>query len=83
MIFFFFLLQSHLFVLQMVHRPSVHSIMQGMLRKNLLPAESGVAKIKRNFSNSLSNNGMAADKDGVEQTSLKVSLVIEFKLTYI
>ena len=43
------LLQSHLFVLQLVHRPSVRSVLQGLYRKRLLPADHCIAKIKRNF----------------------------------
>lgn len=68
----FFYLQSHLFVLQLVHRPSVHSVLQGLLRKRLLTAEHCVTKIKRNFNNTLSNNGIPTEKDVVEQTSIKV-----------
>lgn len=67
---------SHLFVLQLVHRPSVRSVLQGLLRKRLLPAEHCITKIKRNFSsvaaNSAQLNGSA--EDGVEQTAIKVSL---------
>jgi len=33
----------------MVHRPSVRHVLQGLVRRNLLPAEFCVAKIKRNF----------------------------------
>jgi len=40
------MLQSHLFVLQLVHRPSVKSVLQGLLRKRLLPAEHCIAKSK-------------------------------------
>ncbi|XP_029158150.1 zinc finger MIZ domain-containing protein 1 isoform X4 [Nylanderia fulva] len=61
---------SHLFVLQLVHRPSVRSVLHGLLRKRLLPAEHCVSKIKRNFNNTL-NNGIQSDKDVVEQTALK------------
>uniref|UniRef100_A0A3B4B5N7 SP-RING-type domain-containing protein n=1 Tax=Periophthalmus magnuspinnatus TaxID=409849 RepID=A0A3B4B5N7_9GOBI len=56
---------SHLFVLQLVHRPSVRSVLQGLMKKRLLPAEHCVTKIKRNFS---------AGSDGVEQTAIRVSL---------
>ena len=42
----FRLLQSHLFVLHMVHRPSVRSVLQGLLRKRLLPAEHCITKSK-------------------------------------
>ena len=71
--------QSHLFVLQLVHRPSVRSVLQGLLRKRLLPLEHCITKIKRNFS------GLGAPGEGgapppptpdpsLEQTSQKVSL---------
>lgn len=40
----FTLLQSHLFVLQLVHRPSVRSVLQGLLKKRLLPAEHCITK---------------------------------------
>ncbi|XP_046360249.1 zinc finger MIZ domain-containing protein 1-like isoform X2 [Haliotis rufescens] len=64
---------SHLFVLQLVHRPSIRSVLQGLLRKRLLPAEHCITKIKRNFSHVPTNsNGM--NDDGVEQTAIKVSL---------
>lgn len=36
--------QSHLFVLQLVHRPSVRSVLQGLLKKRLLPAEHCITK---------------------------------------
>uniref|UniRef100_A0A671G873 Zinc finger MIZ-type containing 2 n=1 Tax=Rhinolophus ferrumequinum TaxID=59479 RepID=A0A671G873_RHIFE len=63
---------SHLFVLQLVHRPAVRSVLQGLLKKRLLPAEHCVTKIKRNFSSGTipGPNG----EDGVEQTAIKVSL---------
>jgi len=70
---------SHLFLLQLVHRPTVKSVLQGLLRKRLLPAEHCIGKIKRNFSNNgqLSANGQPNGldgSDGVEQTAIKVSL---------
>ncbi|XP_064631687.1 zinc finger MIZ domain-containing protein 1-like isoform X2 [Lineus longissimus] len=66
---------SHLFVLQLVHRPSVRSVLQGLLRKRLLPAEHCITKIKRNFSSGAANSGsMNGSDDGVEQTAIKVSL---------
>ena len=37
-------LQSHLFVLQLVHRPSVRSVLRGLLKKRLLPAEHCITK---------------------------------------
>lgn len=37
-------LQSHLFVMQLVHRPSVRSVLQGLMKKRLLPAEHCVTK---------------------------------------
>ncbi|XP_071952219.1 zinc finger MIZ domain-containing protein 1-like isoform X2 [Antedon mediterranea] len=63
---------SHLFVLQLVHRPTVRSVLQGLLRKRLLPAEHCITKIKRNFSNEASSNCL--EDTGVEQTAVKVSL---------
>uniref|UniRef100_A0A1A7ZAK7 Zinc finger, MIZ-type containing 1 n=1 Tax=Nothobranchius furzeri TaxID=105023 RepID=A0A1A7ZAK7_NOTFU len=67
---------SHLFVLQLVHRPSVRSVLQGLLKKRLLPAEHCITKIKRNFSSVVASAGNAAlnGEDGVEQTAIKVSL---------
>ncbi|XP_039301596.1 zinc finger MIZ domain-containing protein 1-like, partial [Nilaparvata lugens] len=73
---------SHLFVLQLVHRPSVRSVLQGLLRKRLLTADHCIAKIKRNFSNTSGGAGGGPpgappcpnDRDVIEQTALKVSL---------
>ncbi|XP_073684419.1 zinc finger MIZ domain-containing protein 1-like [Garra rufa] len=67
---------SHLFVLQLVHRPSVRSVLQGLLRKRLLAAEHCITKVKRNFSSvavSVAGAGLNAD-DGVEQTAIRISL---------
>lgn len=74
---------SHLFVLQLVHRPSVNHVLHTLLKRNLLSAEQAVAKIKRNFAvghtaspnHPLGGNGPGADKDSLETaTSTKVSL---------
>ncbi|CAL1271440.1 unnamed protein product [Larinioides sclopetarius] len=65
---------SHLFLLQLVHRPTVRSVLQGLLRKRLLPADHCVAKIKRNFSSAAASNNALSMEDGVEQTAIKVSL---------
>lgn len=67
---------SHLFVLQLVHRPSVRSVLQGLLRKRLLPADNCVMKIKRNFNSVAQSNGSinGTEGDGVEQTAIKISL---------
>ncbi|XP_036403384.1 zinc finger MIZ domain-containing protein 1a isoform X1 [Megalops cyprinoides] len=67
---------SHLFVLQLVHRPSVRSVLQGLLKKRLLPAEHCINKIKRNFSSVAVSSGKATlnREDSVEQTAIKVSL---------
>lgn len=67
---------SHLFVLQLVHRPTVKSILQGLLRKRLLPADACIAKIKRNFNSvgSVNNTSNDTHLDGIEQTAIKVSL---------
>lgn len=40
---------SHLFVLQMVHRPTIRHVLQGLKRRNFLQADHAIAKIKRNF----------------------------------
>lgn len=74
------LLQSHLFVLQLVHRPSVRSVLQGLLRKRLLTADHCIAKIKRNFSNTASSGLNCPDRDGVEQTALKVEHLFSLPL---
>lgn len=67
---------SHLFVLQLVHRPSVRSVLQGLLKKRLLPAEHCITKVKRNFSSVAASSGNTTmnGEDGVEQTAIKVSL---------
>lgn len=71
----YYFIQSHLFVLQLVHRPSVRSVLQGLLRKRLLAAENCINKIKKNFNSTISTNGIQSEKDVVEQTALKVMLV--------
>ena len=65
---------SHLFLLQLVHRPTVQSVIRGLLRRRLLPADACIAKIKRNFGTASSGFGAVAEADGVEQTAIKVSL---------
>ncbi|XP_034027269.1 zinc finger MIZ domain-containing protein 2-like isoform X3 [Thalassophryne amazonica] len=66
---------SHLFVLQLVHRPSVRSVLQGLIKKRLLAAEHCVTKIKRNFSSgSIPGTPGLNGEDGVEQTAIRVSL---------
>lgn len=69
---------SHFFLLQLVHRPTVQSVIRGLLRRRLLPAEACIAKIKRNFGASTGFNavtGAGSDaNDGVEQTAITVSL---------
>ncbi|KAM6986474.1 zinc finger MIZ domain-containing protein 2-like isoform 2-T2 [Aplochiton taeniatus] len=66
---------SHLFVLQLVHRPSVRSVLQGLVKKRLLPAEHCITKIKRNFSSgTIPGTPGLNGEDGVEQTAIKVSL---------
>ncbi|KAG5679122.1 hypothetical protein PVAND_008714 [Polypedilum vanderplanki] len=73
---------SHLFVLQLVHRPSVRHVLHTLLRRNLLPAEHAVAKIKRSFAQGHIQSPQSnvvnpiGDKDGVidQQQSLKVFL---------
>ncbi|RWS17762.1 zinc finger MIZ domain-containing protein 1-like protein [Dinothrombium tinctorium] len=66
---------SHLFLLHLVHRPTVKSVLQGLVRKRLLQAENCIAKIKRNFSNSITATPTPnSDDSGVEQMAIKVSL---------
>ena len=38
--------QSHMFVLHLVHRPTIKSVLQGLLRRRLFPAEQCVDKCK-------------------------------------
>ena len=73
--------QSHLFVLQLVHRPSVRHVLHTLLRRNLLPADHAVAKIKRSFAQGhiqspQPNPTGTVDKDNSmdQQQSLKVFL---------
>ena len=62
-------------MLQLVHRPSVRSVLQGLLRKRLLPLEHCITKIKRNFTNLPTEGGSNSNsEEGLEQTSQKVSL---------
>lgn len=62
-------------MLQLVHRPSVRSVLQGLLKKRLLPAEHCITKIKRNFSSgTIPGTPGPNGEDGVEQTAIKVSL---------
>lgn len=65
-----FVFQSHLFVLQLVHRPTIRHVLQSLLKRNLVPVEHCVAKIKRNFNSSQS---VTTDKESTDQASLKVS----------
>ncbi|XP_022250299.1 zinc finger MIZ domain-containing protein 1-like isoform X2 [Limulus polyphemus] len=65
---------SHLFLLHLVHRPTVRSVLQGLLRNRLLPAEHCISKIKRNFNSVAATNSAMNGEDGVEQTAMKVSL---------
>ena len=71
---------SHLFLLQLVHRPTVQSVIRGLLRRRLLPAEACIDKIKRYFgstpfnSQTPFNNNSLTEVEGVEQTALKLSL---------
>ena len=64
--------QSHLFVLQLVHRPTVRSVVQGLLRKRLLPLEHCVTKIKRGLS-SLESSGAGGEAGERTSPSQKVS----------
>lgn len=71
-------LQSHLFVLQLVHRPTIRHVVQSLLKRHLVPLEVCANKIKRNFSaGQQQHNPDLKDLPGgggLEQASLKVSL---------
>ena len=54
--YFLFLFQSHLFVLQLVHRPTVKSVLQGLLKKRLVPMEHCIAKVSILLYMRLQNN---------------------------
>ncbi|XP_017043596.1 zinc finger MIZ domain-containing protein 2 isoform X2 [Drosophila ficusphila] len=59
---------SHLFVLQLVHRPSVRQVLQTLHKRNLLPLEHSVQKIKRNLSQPEANPGAeGTPQQGVQQ----------------
>lgn len=66
-------LQSHLFVLQLVHRPTIRHVLQSLLRRSLVPVDLCVAKIKRNFNSSQTLTSENKDPT-VDQASLKVWL---------
>lgn len=75
-------MQSHLFVLQLVHRPTIRHVIQSLLRRHLVPLEVCATKIKRNFGASQQvavaqaaqqqQQSMTGEKESIEQTSLKV-----------
>lgn len=77
-------------MLQLVHRPTIRHVVQSLYRRNLVPVEHCVAKIKQNFSSShiasqvtLTGNtsnppsipGPGGEKENIDQTSLKVLLL--------
>lgn len=65
-------------------------MLQGLLRKRLLTADHCINKIKRNFTSGGGATGtgtgtICSDRDGVEQTALKVfhsSLLLEILLLF-
>lgn len=62
-------------MLQLVHRPSVRHVLHTLLRRNLLPAEHAVAKIKRFFASSgpIPPNPTGIEPDPLmDQQSVKV-----------
>ncbi|XP_030621891.1 zinc finger MIZ domain-containing protein 2-like [Chanos chanos] len=66
---------SHLFVLQLVHRPSLQSVLQGLMKGKLLPVDHCMTKIKMNFNiEAVSGAQGLSGEDGVKQTAVKVSL---------
>ena len=65
-------------MLQLVHRPTVRSVLQGLLRKRLLPMEHGVAKAKRivascNTATAKSDQDAGSKSGNKDQSSMKVS----------
>lgn len=76
---------SHLFVLQLVHRPSVNHVLHTLLKRNLLSAEQAVAKIKRNFATNpnqpLGGGGPGADKDSLEVATSSKFVQVSLKCT--
>lgn len=72
--FFQYLKQSHLFVLQLVHRPTIRHALQSLLRRCLVPVEMCVAKIKRNFNSSQSLTSENKETT-IDQASLKVCIM--------
>lgn len=83
-----FSLQSHLFVLQLVHRPSVRHVLQGLLRRNMLVREHCVAKIKRHFQQLMAsrqdqplnpNGGGLPGEDGTLNTAGPTTLNVSLK----
>lgn len=73
-----FFFQSHLFLLQLVHRPTVRQVLETTHTKNLLPVEHCVAKIKRHFTaghvTTPQNNLGQNNNESVDQTTIKVPL---------
>lgn len=73
---------SHLFTLQVVHRPPVKTVINDLLKKKSIDHNICIQRIKRHFSNhhrSQSINGNTTpitpdDCSSVEQTAVKVSL---------
>ncbi len=64
-------------MLHLVHRPTVRSVLQGLLRKRLLPMEHGVSKAKRIIGSC--NSAAAKEENGpggnlTDQSSMKASV---------
>lgn len=57
-------------MLQLVHRPTIRHVLQSLLRRNLVPVDVCVAKIKRNFNSSQSITN--ENKETSVDASLKV-----------
>lgn len=57
-----------------MHRPSVRHVLHTLLRRNLLPADHAVTKIKRFFANGgpAYQNQMGNDAETMDQQSVKV-----------
>ena len=65
------LMQSHHFILQLVHRPTVKSVVQGLLKKRLLPLEACVGKVKKNFSSFTTTTSSSSSSGGERDDFVK------------
>ena len=68
---------SHLFILQLVYRPSVRSVLQCLSQQCLLPCGECIIKLKCNFwsvANDMAAINVDSEDEGVKQRVIKVGL---------